>query len=82
MAYDEALDKTIWETEKDLGEGHKFVVGIYCYNEGTNKVGFKRLAPVTRGDREYSFRKLGRLDANEAKLINEALTEAITKMSE
>ena len=82
MAYEEALDKTIWETEKDLGEGHKIVVGVYCYNEGIKKVGFKRLAPVTRGDREYSFRKLGRLTFEEAKLISEALPEAITKMSE
>jgi len=82
MAYDETLDETIWETQKDLGEGHKIVVGVYRYNKGAVKVGFKRLAPVTRGDREYSFRKLGRVNIDEAKLISEALAEAITKMGE
>ena len=82
MAYNQELDKTIWEKELDLGEGNKIVVGVYSYDGKERKIGFKRIAPTKRDDRPFSFRKIGRINLIEARLINEALAEAITKIQE
>ena len=80
MPYEENLDKTIWEKVIPNGEGKQIIVGVYSYNEGVKKLGIKRKETIKRDDRDFSFRKLGRLTLEEAKLVNEAMSEGLKHM--
>lgn len=80
MPYDRNLDKTIWETNKEVSEGSVLVIGVYSYDEGEQKVGFKRQVPSKQEGREFSYRKLGRVNKTEARLMHDALTEALKNM--
>jgi len=81
MAYKKELDKTIWEKEMVVGD-QKIIAGIYSYDGGEKKIGFKRKFLTTKGDWDSGFRRLGRMNLEEAKAINELLQEAISKLQE
>ena len=81
MAYDKELDKTIWEKAKQTGD-QELIVGIYSYNDGEKKIGFRRKFLTTRGDWDSGFRRIGRLTLEEAKTINDIFQEAINELQE
>ena len=81
-AFDVSLDKAIWEKESVVSEKESIIVGVYSYDGKEPKIGFKRKASVKNREdgREFSYRKLGRLNKSEACLIQVLLGEAIVKM--
>lgn len=78
MAYDKALDREVFG--KDIPfETTKIRVSIMSYNEGEPKIQLGRMnLNVDSGDWRYS--KLGRLTAEEAKGVHEALAEALSNL--
>jgi hypothetical protein len=84
MAYERALDETIWTKDVDIsnpfnkGTKFKFVVSVMRYKGGQPKIDIKRLTYGAYMKGEYG--KLGRLTKDEMDSLIPVFYEAMKEM--
>jgi len=78
MAFDQSLDKTLFEEEKEF-ENCKITVSVKQYNEGQKKLQLSR-ENLQASTGEYKFAKLGRLTKEEAEVIIPMMQKALESM--
>lgn len=67
MAFDKNLDKKLFYETAEF-ETTKISVGIFSYNEGQWKLQFSR-ENLSNSTAEWTFAKLGRMDAEEVEAV-------------
>jgi len=67
MAFDKNLDKKLFSETADL-ETTRITVGIFSYNDGQWKLQMSR-ENLSNSTGEWSFAKLGRMDAEEVEVV-------------
>ena len=76
--YERSKDKTIYEKKIEIESGSRIVVGIYNYNNGEDKLGLTR---ERAGAHDWQHNKIGRINANELKIIFPELAKINEKLN-
>ena len=74
--FDSTKDVTLAEVKDRKEDGSGLYAGVYQYNGGTPKIGFKRTYIDKFGQEQGA--KLGRLTRDEASWLDSELTDLIT----